>query len=171
MTIKNSLIKKFYVAITTVKMVRFSSTHQAKLNKISLLIYCWQGLEERIILHSLLLLLALLQLWWLAEGLLINFTLQIPIYTWSTINKGTGKAKDLQKAKALFWNEISITHKHGFEAVNRTLKNIRGDNHLMGGLIVVFAGDFCQTLPVYIRGTMVDEIKACLKSSQLWKER
>jgi len=62
MTIKNSLIKKFYVAITTVKMVRFSSTHQAKLNKISLLIYCWQGLEERIILHSLLLLLALLQL-------------------------------------------------------------------------------------------------------------
>jgi len=42
----------------------------------------------------------------------------------------TGKAKVLQEAKALFCYEISMMQRHGFEAVNRTLKDIRGDNHL-----------------------------------------
>lgn len=39
----------------------------------------------------------------------------------------------------------------------------------MGGLLVVLAGDFRQTLPVVKRGTIMDEINACLKSSKLWK--
>jgi ATP-dependent DNA helicase PIF1 len=39
----------------------------------------------------------------------------------------------------------------------------------MGGLTLILAGDFRQTLPVIPRGTKADEIKACLKSSYLWK--
>lgn len=39
----------------------------------------------------------------------------------------------------------------------------------MGGLTVVLSGDFRQTLPVIPRGTKADELKACLKSSVLWK--
>ncbi|GBM94742.1 hypothetical protein AVEN_45892-1 [Araneus ventricosus] len=74
-----------------------------------------------------------------------------------------------QKAKVLFWDEISMMHKHGLEAVNRTLQDLRGNN-VMGGLILFLAGDFQQTLPVIPRGTMADEIKACLKSSYLWKQ-
>jgi len=80
------------------------------------------------------------------------------------------KQKVLHEAKALFWDEISMMQKHRFEVVNRTLKEISGNSHLMGGLIIVLAGDFRQTLPAIPRGTMADEIKACLKSSQLWKE-
>lgn len=38
----------------------------------------------------------------------------------------------------------------------------------MGGLVVLLAGDFRQTLPVIERGTPADEIKAYLKSSKLW---
>jgi len=30
-------------------------------------------------------------------------------------------------------------------------------------MTVLFAGDFCQTLPGVPRGTRADEIKACLK--------
>ncbi|GBM08939.1 hypothetical protein AVEN_57478-1 [Araneus ventricosus] len=40
----------------------------------------------------------------------------------------------------------------------------------MGGLIVVLAGGFRQSLPIIPRGTMADEIRACLKSSYLWKQ-
>ncbi|GBM86264.1 hypothetical protein AVEN_264514-1 [Araneus ventricosus] len=86
------------------------------------------------------------------------------------IKKGSAKAYVLQEAKVLFWDEISMMHKHGLEAVNRTLQDLRGNKDLMGGLIVVLAGDFQQTLPVIPRGTMADEIKACLKSSYLWKQ-
>lgn len=62
-----------------------------------------------------------------------------------------------------------MMHKRGFEAVDRTLRDIRNNNDFMGGLNVVIAGDFRQTLPVIPRGTMVDEIQACLKSLQLWQ--
>ncbi|GFX94400.1 ATP-dependent DNA helicase [Trichonephila clavipes] len=38
----------------------------------------------------------------------------------------------------------------------------------MGGMVVLLAGDFRQTLPVIQRGTPADEIQACIKSSNLW---
>ncbi|GBN53353.1 hypothetical protein AVEN_221601-1 [Araneus ventricosus] len=97
-------------------------------------------------------------------GLIHN---EISVYN---IKIGSAKAKVLQEAKVLFWNEISMMHKHGLEAVNRTLQDLRGNKDFMGGLIVVLAGDFRQTLPVIPRGTIADEIKACLKSSYLWKQ-
>ncbi|GBN74300.1 hypothetical protein AVEN_18821-1 [Araneus ventricosus] len=64
-----------------------------------------------------------------------------------------------------------MMHKHRLEAVNRrTLQGLRGNKDLMGGLIIVLAGDFRQTLLVIPKGTMADEINACLKSSYLWKQ-
>ncbi|KAL0808880.1 hypothetical protein ABMA28_012550 [Loxostege sticticalis] len=39
----------------------------------------------------------------------------------------------------------------------------------MGGVTMLFCGDFRQTLPVVPRGTKADEIRACLKSSSLWR--
>ncbi|GFU67561.1 ATP-dependent DNA helicase [Trichonephila clavipes] len=38
----------------------------------------------------------------------------------------------------------------------------------MGGLTVLLSGDFRQTLPVVLRGTRADIVKACLKTSFLW---
>lgn len=38
----------------------------------------------------------------------------------------------------------------------------------MGGVTVLLAGDFRQTLPVVPRGTRADEVKACIKTSYLW---
>jgi hypothetical protein len=85
------------------------------------------------------------------------------------IKKDSEKAKVLRDCKAIFWDEVPMMHKHGLEALNRSLQDIRGNREIMGGLIVVLAGDFRQTLPVIPRGTMIDEIKACIKSSQLWR--
>ena len=39
----------------------------------------------------------------------------------------------------------------------------------MGGVTVLLAGDFRQTLPVIPKGTPADELAACLKSSVLWQ--
>lgn len=61
-----------------------------------------------------------------------------------------------------------MAHKGGFEALNRSLQDIRSNKNLMGGMTVLLAGDFRQTLPVVPRGTRADEIKMCLKSSFLW---
>ncbi|XP_015367239.1 PREDICTED: uncharacterized protein LOC107164071 [Diuraphis noxia] len=40
----------------------------------------------------------------------------------------------------------------------------------MGGVTVLLAGDFRQTLPVVPKGTRTDEVKSCLKRSTLWPQ-
>ncbi|KAL0860020.1 hypothetical protein ABMA27_010335 [Loxostege sticticalis] len=62
-----------------------------------------------------------------------------------------------------------MAHRKAVEAVDRTLRDIRQNDQPMGGVTMLFCGDFRQTLPVVPRGTKADEIRACLKSSSLWR--
>ncbi|GFU27610.1 ATP-dependent DNA helicase [Trichonephila clavipes] len=84
------------------------------------------------------------------------------------ISKQSDMAHVLREAKLIIWDECTMAHKKGIEALNRTLQDIRGCNQIMGGLTVLLSGDFRQTLPVVLRGTRADIIKACLKTSFLW---
>ncbi|GFT78905.1 ATP-dependent DNA helicase [Nephila pilipes] len=84
------------------------------------------------------------------------------------ISKQSDMAYILRETKFIVWDECTMAHKKGVEPLTRTLQDITGSNRLMGGLTVLLAGDFRQTLPVVPRGTRADEIKACLKSSILW---
>ncbi|GBP15530.1 hypothetical protein EVAR_9308_1 [Eumeta japonica] len=61
-----------------------------------------------------------------------------------------------------------MAHKRAIEALDRTIKDIKGNRHIMGGMVVLLAGNFRQTLPVINKGTPADEINACLKASVLW---
>ena len=63
-----------------------------------------------------------------------------------------------------------MSHKQAIEALDRSLKDIRDNNNLMGGLVVLLAGDFRQTLPFVQRGTAADELNACIKSFILWNQ-
>ena len=62
-----------------------------------------------------------------------------------------------------------MSHKAAFEALDTTLKDIRENSSIMGGVTFVMAGDLRQTLPVILHGTRADEIWACVKSSHLWR--
>ncbi|CAF1468876.1 unnamed protein product [Rotaria magnacalcarata] len=85
------------------------------------------------------------------------------------ISKGTGEAKVLQECKLIVWDECTMAHKQALEALDRTLQDLRGNGNLMGGAVLLLAGDFHHTLPVIPKGTMADELKACLKASYLWR--
>lgn len=85
------------------------------------------------------------------------------------IKKHSGMAKVLQKCHIIVWDECTMAHKHSLEALNRTLKDLNGNERLFGGAIILLSGDFRQTLPVIPRSTYADEINACLKSSILWR--
>lgn len=62
-----------------------------------------------------------------------------------------------------------MAHKYSLEALNRTLKDLKENDRLFDGAMVLLSGDFRQTLPVIPRSTYADEINACLKSSILWR--
>merc|ERR1711884_363247 len=85
------------------------------------------------------------------------------------IRKGTGLAEVLKQTSLIVWDECTMTHKAAFEAVDRTLRDLRNRGLLMGGVTVVLSGDFRQCLPVIQRGTAADELRACLKASKdIW---
>ncbi|XP_074109302.1 uncharacterized protein LOC141534058 [Cotesia typhae] len=84
------------------------------------------------------------------------------------ISKQSDMAHVLRKTKIIIWDECTMAHKNGVEALNILLQDIRGCDRIMGGITVMLAGDFRQTLPIVPRGTRADEVKACIKSSILW---
>ncbi|XP_065831977.1 uncharacterized protein [Oscarella lobularis] len=86
-----------------------------------------------------------------------------------TIQKNTARSRLLSLAKVVVWDECTMAHKKALEALDRSLRDIRNNETLMGGLPLILAGDFRQTLPVIAKGTKADEIGACLKYSRsIW---
>lgn len=78
------------------------------------------------------------------------------------ISKQSEAAHVLKECKLIVWDEATMAHKGGVEALDRTLQDIRSSNRLMGGMTVLLAGDFRQTLPVVPRGTRADEVGPAL---------
>ncbi|XP_073820577.1 uncharacterized protein [Musca autumnalis] len=62
-----------------------------------------------------------------------------------------------------------MAHKRALEAVDRTMKDLRGDLRRFGGALILLSGDFRQKLPVIPKSSAADELNACLKSSFLWR--
>lgn len=110
----------------------------------------------------------------LEGGKTAHATFKLPLNLMQTdsptcsITKQSNMAKVLKDCKLIVWDESTMAHKKAYEALDRTLKDIRDNNNLMGGLTVLLAGDFRQTLPVIPRGTRADQVKSCIKSSLLW---
>lgn len=86
------------------------------------------------------------------------------------VSKQSGTGRLLQNCALIVWDECTMSNKAAVEALNRSLQDLRSNNLFMGGVTVVFSGDFRQTLPVVPRGTRADEVNACLKKSVLWSE-
>lgn len=57
------------------------------------------------------------------------------------------------QCKLIVWDECTMAHKKSLEALNFTLKDLRRNYNIFGGLMILLAGDFRQTLPVIPRGT------------------
>ena len=92
------------------------------------------------------------------------------------IQPNTEVSSLLKKTSLIIWDEAPMVHKHAFEALDRTLKDVlRGDgldNTTLpfGGKVVVFGGDFRQILPVVTNGSRHDIVNASLSSSYLWSQ-
>ncbi|KAB2625677.1 hypothetical protein D8674_017337 [Pyrus ussuriensis x Pyrus communis] len=59
-----------------------------------------------------------------------------------SIGKQSDLAKLIQKAKAIIWEEATMTHRHAFEALDRTFRDLTNIDLPFGGKIMIFGGDF-----------------------------
>ncbi|GFV80265.1 ATP-dependent DNA helicase [Trichonephila clavipes] len=85
------------------------------------------------------------------------------------ISKNSGMVKVLQTCQIIIWDEYTMSHKKALEALDRTLRDFRGNRRIFGGALILLSGDFRQTLTIIPRSTPADELHACLKSSVLWR--
>lgn len=99
----------------------------------------------------------------------LPLNMQITSEPTCNIPKNSAMAKVLKNSKIIIWDECTMAHKRAFEALDRTMKDIRDSQNHFGGAIILLAGDFRQILPVIPRSTPADEINACLKSSSFWR--
>jgi hypothetical protein len=106
---------------------------------------------------------------WMAQ---LRFHLEIPISTHEncTWNVSATSEEDelFHKTKLIIWDEITMAHRHLIEALDSGLRDITNNNNAFGGKIVVFAGDFRQTLPIVKHGSRAQIVNACLKRSPIW---
>ena len=86
-----------------------------------------------------------------------------------SIKKGTVLAKIISDCKAIIGDEVPMTHRCAFEAVDRTLRDIQCFNAPFGGIPTLLCADFQQILPVVWNGTRANIVDASLKHSYLWK--
>ena len=109
----------------------------------------------------------------LNNGTTIHSRFKVPINIQSTstcsfsASDGTGKLMKL--TKLIIIDEMTMSHRYIFEAMDRTLRDVTGLDHPFGGITTVFAGDWRQCLPIIKGGSRGDVIHACLKSSYLWQ--
>ncbi|XP_019158425.1 PREDICTED: uncharacterized protein LOC109155147 [Ipomoea nil] len=105
-----------------------------------------------------------------------RFSIPIIVNEDSTCNikQGSHLAELVIKTNLIIWDEAPMMHKHCFEALDRTIRDLlRFNNPLsadktFGGKTVVFGGDFRQILPVIPKGTRQDIVAATINSSYLW---
>lgn len=79
-----------------------------------------------------------------------------------------GRLADMIRLTELIvWDEITMQHRHVFEATDRTFRDIRNDDRPFGGLTIVFGGDYQQILPVVVCGRREEIVGATLQRSTL----
>jgi ATP-dependent DNA helicase PIF1 len=102
-------------------------------------------------------------------GRTVHSALTLPLHIYRqenptcNISEASGRAQVLRACKLIVWDECIMAHRKALVALDVTLKDLRGNNNLMGGALILLCGDFRQTLPVIPKSTPADEIHACLK--------
>ncbi|KAG2544672.1 hypothetical protein PVAP13_9KG177801 [Panicum virgatum] len=90
------------------------------------------------------------------------------------IKKNTQLAELIQQTSLIIWDEAPVNHRHCFEALDRTLRDIMSFNNddastkQFGGITVVLGGDFRQTLPVIPNARKQQIMNAAITRSRIW---
>ncbi|XP_075112318.1 uncharacterized protein LOC107791698 isoform X1 [Nicotiana tabacum] len=86
------------------------------------------------------------------------------------ISKQSSLARLIRDAKLIVWDEASMAKKNLIEALDALLRDIMDIDTMFGGKVVVFGGDFRQTLPVVRNGKKEDFIHESLLYSEIWNK-
>ena len=107
-------------------------------------------------------------------GTTAHFRFKIPVENLNADSrchiKAQGSNADvLRRAAIILIDEAPMLHRHAFEALDRTLRDITSVNAPFGGKVIICSGDFRQVLPVVPHASRSVIVGAGLQRSPLWK--
>ncbi|XP_074355752.1 uncharacterized protein LOC141695404 [Apium graveolens] len=91
------------------------------------------------------------------------------------LRHGTDISELLQRTDLIIWHEAPIQHRHAFECVDRSLRDIMSAidksraKKPFGGITIFFGGDFRQILPVIPKASRAEVVCSTLNKSKLWE--
>lgn len=115
----------------------------------------------------------------IASSLLINgntahsfFNIPLNAIEGSTCNISirSDKAKEIRRASLIIWDETPMSSRFTLEAVDITLRDLMGCDEVNGGKIVLYGGDFRQTLPVMPEASRSEIVNGSFRYSYIWNE-
>ncbi|XP_021986250.1 uncharacterized protein LOC110882569 [Helianthus annuus] len=92
-----------------------------------------------------------------------------------SIEPNTKLGDFIKRVTLIIWYEAPMTHKHCFEALDRTMRDISRSSQPnmqskpFGGKVILFGGDFRQILSIIPKGTRTMIVNASLNSSYIWR--
>lgn len=92
------------------------------------------------------------------------------------VKRGSMVCELIESASLVIWDEALMTHRHAFEALDRTFRDLmsRRDEGardlIFGGKFVLLGGDLRQILPVVEGGGRAQVVDAAVVNSPLWKQ-
>ncbi|GFY24215.1 ATP-dependent DNA helicase [Trichonephila clavipes] len=84
------------------------------------------------------------------------------------ISKNSARGALLKQCKLIVWDDCTMSHKRAIEVLDRCLQDIQSNRKLMGGVVVLLAGDLERLYLLSREALQLDKINACLKESYLW---
>ncbi|XP_027174539.1 ATP-dependent DNA helicase PIF1-like [Coffea eugenioides] len=94
--------------------------------------------------------------------------LQQEINSTCNISKQSAIGQLVQVARLIIWDEAAMAKKYAIESLDRLLRDLLNSDCIFGGKVLVFGGDFQQTLPVVRKGQREYYVSASLVNSYLW---
>jgi hypothetical protein len=89
-----------------------------------------------------------------------------------SVKRGTMLSELIKVSTLIIWDEAPMTHRHYFEALDRTLRDILAEDETgntiipFGGKLVILGGDFCQILHVVRKGSRSAIVNASITISK-----
>lgn len=109
----------------------------------------------------------------LLNGQTAHYAFKIPFKTnCESICRLSGRdeiSQQLKKTSLIVWDEISMQHRYCIECVDRSLRHLLLNSKPFGGISVIFAGDFRQTLPIEPGLSLESQLSVSLKATDLWQ--
>ena len=91
----------------------------------------------------------------LTGGRTLHSTFKIPLDLYAmdipmcSIKKGTALSRVIQEGKATVVNEVPMTNKLAFEALDCTLRDLMDKDQPVGGMCMLLCGDFRQSCQLF----------------------